>query len=99
MSSEMFSQLVNALVVLFTTLITVFLIPYIKSRTTEQKYDNISFWVEKAVKAAEQIYKESEKSGAIKYNHVVTFLRNKGINIDEEELKNLIESEVLKLTS
>ena len=54
------------------------------------------FWIETAVKAAEQIY--GSKAGQQKKDYVVAFLLSKGIVADVDEVTALIESEVYKLT-
>ena len=57
--------------------------------------DNVVKWVQMAVKAAEQIYKESGK-GAEKFEYVAQWISDK-FNVSDDELKNLIESAVYEL--
>lgn len=57
--------------------------------------DNVMKWVTIAVKAAEQIYKESGK-GKEKFEYVSKWISEK-FKISEEDLKNLIESAVFEL--
>ena len=57
--------------------------------------DNVIKWVKIAVKAAEQIYKESGK-GKEKFEYVSKWIADK-FKIPETELKNLIESAVFEL--
>ena len=57
--------------------------------------DNVMKWVTIAVKAAEQIYKESGK-GKEKFEYVSKWITEK-FKIPEEDLKNLIESAVFEL--
>ena len=57
--------------------------------------DNVIKWVKIAVKAAEQIYKESGK-GKEKFEYVSKWIAEK-FKIPETELKNLIESAVFEL--
>lgn len=52
-------------------------------------------WVDMAVRAAEQIYKESGK-GAEKFKYVEQWITEK-FNISEKDLKNLIESAVYEI--
>ena len=52
-------------------------------------------WVGVAVKAAEQIYKESGQ-GKEKFDYVVEWISNKFV-ISEDDLKNIIESAVYEL--
>ena len=57
--------------------------------------DNVIKWVNIAVKAAEQIYKESGM-GKEKFAYVSEWISNK-FNISESDLKNLIENAVFDL--
>jgi len=97
MSSELFVQIVTGIITILTVLITAFIIPYIKSKISAQNFVIIASWVTVAVEAAEQLYKNADNAGLLKYEYVVSSLKEKGIDIDETELKNLIESAVLKL--
>lgn len=54
-------------------------------------------WVKIAVKAAEQIYKESGQ-GEEKFAYVYEWISNK-FRISEEELRNIIESTVYELNN
>lgn len=57
--------------------------------------DRIIKWVEIAVKAANQLYKESGM-GAEKFDYVANWISNK-FKIPKEDLKNLIEGAVYDL--
>ena len=58
----------------------------------------ITTFVIHAVKAAEQIYKESGM-GAIKNKYVKKFLEEHGVDLDIEQIDVLIESAVWELTN
>jgi hypothetical protein len=90
-------EVLQAIVTLAIAIITVFVIPYIKSKTTATQQANIKYWVSVAVSAAEQIYKAYPKSGDEKKEYVIEFLESKGIKLTIEELEALIESAVNKL--
>ena len=87
------TPIANAAVTLATALITAFLIPYIKSKTTTEQQTQIKAWVRIAVSAAEQIYNGPGK-GAEKKEYVQCFLQSKGYKVDFDTLDTLIESEV-----
>ena len=95
-TSDAFVNITKCVIVLLGTIITYIVVPYIKTKTTEKQRDNIYFWVQVAVNAAEQIYAE-KGMGMIKKKYVVEYLRNKGINISEEDLNILIEAAVREL--
>lgn len=89
------TSVAQAVVSLFFTVITAFAIPILKEKLSQNKQENLRFWVETAVLAAEQLF--SGKSGIEKKEYVVSFLLSKGIVIDVDEVTALIESSVKKL--
>lgn len=90
------TPIIEALIALFSALITAFVIPLIKSRLTQSKLENLKFWVRLAVQAAEQVF--GRGMGEKKKEYVVSFLLSKGIVFDVDEVNALIESEVYALT-
>lgn len=91
-----FTVIIECVIALLSAAVTTFLIPYLKQRLTEEKQRKLLFWVQTAVKAAEQIY--GSKTGQKKKEYVVGFLLSKGVVFDVDEVTALIESEVYKLT-
>lgn len=90
------TQFLNAIIALAAALITGFLIPWIRSKTTTQQRDEIMEWVKIAVSAAEMIYKGSGR-GQEKLAYVLNFLTSKGVKIDTESVRTMIEAAVLQL--
>ncbi len=95
MTSEQITQIILALITLMGTVVGAFLVPYIKSKTTLQQRENVYAIIVFGVKAAQQIY--GQDTGIEKYDYVVKYIQNKGINIDEKDLKVMIESAVKEL--
>lgn len=95
MTGEQIVQIVLALLTLTGTIVSAFLVPYIKSKTTLQQRENMYAIIVFGVQAAEQIY--GQDVGIKKYDYVVKYIKNKGINIDEKDLKIMIESAVKEL--
>lgn len=91
-----YTELLQAIIALLATLITTFLIPFIKKKLSAEKVEELRKWVGVAVKAAEQLY--GSKTGQQKKEYVLSFLVSKGIKFDVDEVTALIESEVYKLT-
>ena len=89
------TDIIEAVVVLLSALVTTFLLPYIRQKLSDEKRQKLIFWIETAVKAAEQIY--GSKTGQQKKDYVVAFLLSKGIVANVDEVTALIESEVYKL--
>lgn len=96
MTGKAFVNIGTAVITLIGAIITYVIVPYINSKTTEKQRDNAKFWVQVAVGAAEQIYKEKGQ-GKLKKKYVLNFLNSKGIDIDDEQLDVLIEAAVYEL--
>jgi hypothetical protein len=91
-----YTELFRAIVALFVALLTVVVIPWIKSKTGAARFAEVLKWVEIAVAAAEQM----AKAGLInvpKKEFVVQFLNDSGVNVDAAELDAMIEAAVHKL--
>ena len=82
-----------ATMTLIMSVITAFLIPYLKEKIGEKRFAELSRWVSVAVTAAEQIYVGSGR-GTEKKQYVLEFLNSKGFTVDTNVLDNLIESAV-----
>ena len=87
------TPVVNAVIALAAAVVTAFVIPWIKSKTTAAQREEIDAWVRIAVTAAEQIYKETGK-GKEKKAYVLKFLEEKNLKIDEKSVDLMIESAV-----
>ena len=86
--------IVKVLIPILGAILIYLIVPFLKSKTTKEQRENIYFWVQVAVQAAEMIYKEKGQ-GKLKKEYVVDFLISKGINI--QELDVLIEAAVKEL--
>ena len=90
------TQIVAAILTLIFSLVSAFLIPYIKTKVTAEQLETIKFWVNIAVEAAEMIYVGTGR-GEEKKAYVVEFLNSKGFPLDTAEIDNIIEAAVLEL--
>lgn len=90
------TTIVEAVAALVAAIITAFVVPYIKSRTTTNQQQQINAWVRIAVTAAEQIYAGSGR-GEEKKAYVIDWLRKHGVTVDESKLDALIEAAVFEL--
>lgn len=90
------TQIIVAVLTLIISLITAFLIPYLKTKVSAEKLDTIKFWVNIAVEAAEMIYVGTGR-GQEKKDYVVQFLNSKGFTLNVSEIENLIEAAVMEL--
>lgn len=92
------TPIIEAVFALIGVVITVVVIPYIRSRTTAQQQAEINAWVKIAVSAAEQIYKGSGR-GEEKKTYVIGWLNEHGVTVDEKKLDALIEAAVYELNN
>lgn len=90
------TPVVAAILTLAVSLITAFLIPYLRSRFTADQLDTIKEWVNVAVRAAEMIF-TGTGMGARKKQYVLDFLNSKGFTLNANEIDTLIEAAVLEL--
>ena len=87
------TTIIQAVFALIAAVITVIVIPYIKSKTTAQQQAEINAWVKIAVSAAEQIYNGSGR-GPEKKAYVLDWLKKRHIAVDEAKLDAMIEAAV-----
>ena len=89
------TPLANALIMVLAVLITVYLIPWIKSQTTEKQRKEVEAWVNIACAAAEQLYHTDTIQDRKQY--VMDFLAKKNLKINPDELDKMIEAAVLEI--
>ena len=98
--NELTFNILKIVVAVATVLISAYVIPLLKVKLADAKYQRLLEMVEIAVRAAEQTIKGSGH-GAIKKDEVITFVTKwmveHGIHITEEQLDNLIEACVWQL--
>lgn len=92
------TPIVNAVIALLAAGVSVFLIPLIKSKTTDAQRKELLEWVKIGVAAAEQLYKGAGR-GEEKKQYVIDFLKQKGFKVDEESVINAIEAAVKQLNT
>ena len=92
------TPIINAAFALIGAVVSVFLIPWIKSKTTVAQRNELVAWAKIGVAAAEQIYHGSGR-GEEKKQYVLDFLKSKGITFDEASVNNAIEAAVKQLNT
>lgn len=92
------TPIIKAVVVLISVIITGYVVPLIKCKTTNAQFNEIIGWVKVAVKAAEQIY-DGQGRGDEKKAYVLKFLSDNGYKVDTEAIDALIEAAVNQLNS
>ena len=91
-------QIITLLISLAGVVLTYFIVPWLKSKTTTQQLDMIKLWINIAVAAAEQM----KAAGLLpdeqeKKEYVLHFIRSKGVTITDQELEALIEAAVFEI--
>ena len=89
------TPIINAIIALLAAVITAFVVPWLKKKTTQQDRETMLAWVEIAVAAAQQLFYELD--GAARKEYVIKFLTERGYSVDEGALDAAIEAAVLKL--
>lgn len=79
-----------------SVLITGVLVPLLKQKYGKEKVLSVMEAVDIAVKAAEQIYKETGQ-GNLKKQYVLMRLNEQGFKVTEKELDDMIEASILEL--
>lgn len=90
------TQIVISFFGLAAGIITAFLIPYIRSKTTAEQRERIRFWISVAVNAAEQTIR-GRGMGNERKSAVLNFLESKGVTFSGDEIDTMIEAEVNRL--
>lgn len=90
------TPIIEAVITIVALLITSYIIPYIKSKSSAQKQAEINQWVKIAVAAAEQIYRNSGH-GAEKKEYVIAWLAARNIKYDSSKIDAMIEAAVYDL--
>ena len=97
---ERLFQIILLLIPILGTIITSFIIPFIKEKIGSEKLAKYEYWAEQAVKAAEMMWTKSG-CGEDKKRYVVDFLngmfnKNKVV-ITEQQIEILVESAVKQM--
>ena len=92
--------IISSIIVILSVVLTVFIIPMIKERTTAEQRNKIQTYIEAAVSAAEILFPTIDgiKYGKKKLEYVAEVLQKQGITFDvddiTDEIRVMIESTV-----
>ena len=89
------TEFVKMLIELVAAVASLWLVPWLRAKLNAEQVSDMLRWVEIAVSAAEQLYDAAQ--GNAKKVYVLGFLRDRGYDVDEEELDLAIEAAVLRL--
>lgn len=90
-----FTPLLEALVVLLTSVITVVIIPALRERYGNEKLEKAKSWVQIAVYAAEKMY--GAGNGDQKLAYAEQILAEHKIKLDTATIKAMVDAEIQKM--
>ena len=96
MTNEMITVIVKAVLAILSVFITTVLVPYIKERIGNDKYNKLVEYTKYAVRCAEQIYtpEEWEKKKQYVSQYITEKANDMGIGLNEQDIDLLIEGVV-----
>lgn len=99
LNSEALTRVILAIIGVISTVVTGFLIPYLKSKTTKEQRDDIEYWTTVAIQAIEVYYRNNGegKNGPLKKEFVIKFMRSLGTKLSDDQLSALIDAVVDKV--
>lgn len=89
------TSILEAVIALAAAAVTVFVLPWISSKTTAQEREDLLGWVDIAVAAAQQLYHQC--SGQQRLDYALSVLEERGFNVEEGAVVDAVEAAVLKL--
>ena len=89
------TPIINVLILVVATLVSVYLVPWIKSKKTAEQTKDLMAWARIAVAAAQQLYYQLD--GEARLDHALSVMREAGFDVDTIEVRNAIEAAVLEL--
>lgn len=87
---------VGTIIPILGAILVYVLVPLFKARTTAEERQDIYFYIELAVKAAEQIF-NYKHAGKEKKQFVIDKIMDKGLKVSEQDLDLMIESAVQEI--
>ena len=95
------TTVIEAIIILICSIITAFVIPYIKKKITNEQFDFLNKIIKTAVYAAEVMIK-GEGKGDEKRNYVINYVKSvceeHGITYDPNQVRQILEMSWLELS-
>lgn len=89
------TMLIEMVIAVACAVATLFVVPWLRSKTTAQQREELLKWVDIAVAAAQQLYHQC--SGQQRLQYALEMLEEQGYNIDSAVVRDAVEAAVLKL--
>lgn len=91
------TPLIKALVGAAAVAVSLFLIPWLRSKTTAEQRSDLLKWADIAVAAAQQLHNQC--SGQTRLDYALSLLAEQGFDVDLRQVRDAVEAAVLKLHS
>lgn len=88
-------DITNLVSLIIEVIVTLFILGFVPMLKAKMDVKDALAWVDIAVRAAEQLYRQNE--GEKKKAYVLNFLLERNIILDDAEIETAIEAAVLKL--
>ena len=97
MTNELFLKILSAIITIIMALVSAYVIPWLKSKVSKEQIDMFNYYLDLAVRCANQIYTadqwEQKKTYVMEYlTNVVNDKLN--LTLTEEDISNLVEGKV-----
>lgn len=89
------TPILEAVIALAVAIITAFVLPWLRSKTTAEQREDLLRWVDIAVAAAQQLYHHMD--GRTRLDHALSVLAANGFNVNDTAVIDAVEAAVLKL--
>lgn len=89
------TPIINAVIGIAAAVVTAYVIPWLKSKTDAAERKELLAWADIAVAAAQQLYHHLD--GETRKAYALSFLQDKGFDIDDQSVVDAMEAAVLKL--
>ena len=89
------TPLIRIIVAAAAVVVSLFVIPWLRSKTTAEQRSDLLKWADIAVAAAQQLYHQC--SGQTRLDYALSLLAEQGFNVDLRQVRDAVEAAVLKL--
>ena len=89
------TEIIKLAIELVVAIASLWLVPWLKAKCNAEQVADMLRWVEIAVSAAEQVF--DDLGGKQKKAYVMSYLHDRGYDVDDEDLSLAIEAAVLRL--
>lgn len=96
-NEQLFLQIVSGVITIVFALISAYVIPWLKTKISKDQIETLNYYLELAVKCANQIYTEAQWQEKKQYvtNYIVDVINNKlSLTLTDQDIDTLIEGMV-----